>query len=227
MTIEKIHLQKLLQIFYAPDNLRRTLLRGDIRSEIQRNIKKQNGEDTSGGHFHTPFWYDVRGHVAGKRDLRDASKERIAENKRSRQRLYPALTTGFLTWWDEKRRWRNEEFELIPQNINTRLQIADLNAVVKIEHLLAFKVGDQFNRIVYPYFSERPTLPEEGGRIGLWVLGEALANYDRNDMRILDVLRSRSFALIDSPLQGNERDLFLRKYEAALSQWNRLRGEYK
>jgi len=220
MSLEKIHLRKLLKIFYLPARERVAVLREDIRNEIQ----KERGEDTDGGDFYSPFWADAKNHVAGKVDLQAQVKSRIGSNKR-RERLYPQLADGFLSWWNEKRRWRNEPFEFLPENVKVQFPIPKLRGVVKIENLLALKVGDQSNRIIYPYFSEKPKLPDEGGRIGLWLLGEALPNYRREDLRILDILRGTSFAAIDYPLQGNERDLFLSKYEGALKEWKKLRKE--
>lgn len=39
MSIEKIHLRKLLQIFYAPNALRIKLLRNDIRGVIKKDTR--------------------------------------------------------------------------------------------------------------------------------------------------------------------------------------------
>lgn len=223
MSLEKIHLRKLLQIFYLPENRRRSVLREDVKSQI----KKENGGSTNGGgDFYTPFWTDAKRHVAGDLDLHAATEARVESNFR-RRRLYPLLRDGFLGWWDERRRWRNEPFIFMPQSVKTHIVIPEVRGVVKVENLLALKVGDQFDRLVYPYFSEEPELPDEGGRIGLWLLGQALTDYQNDDLRILDVLRSTSFSTTDNPFRGNERDIFLRKYEEALVEWNRIRDEYK
>jgi len=63
--------------------------------------------------------------------------------------------------------------------------------------------------------------------LGLWLLKEALAEYQLSDLRVLDILRVVSFATLDCPLQGNERDLFLQKYERVLREWNTLRKDYE
>lgn len=221
MSIEKIHLRKLLQLFYLPDNKRRSLLRADIRLDLNKEI----GETADGGDFYGPFWADAKNHVAGGPDLRDQIKERIKANK-GRQRLYPLLGDGFLGWWNEKRRWRNEPFEFLPQNVKTQLPIPELNGIVKIENMLALKVGDQFSRIIYPYFSEDPSLPEEGRRIGLSVLNRGIPDYPLADLRVLDVLRSSSYGTLDHALRGNENDLFLKRYGDLLKEWKKLRKEY-
>jgi hypothetical protein len=95
MSIEKIHLRKLLQLFYLPDNRRRSLLRADIRIDLNKAL----GETTDGGDFHGPFWADAKSHVAREVDLRIKIKERIESNK-GRARLYPLLADGFLSWWN-------------------------------------------------------------------------------------------------------------------------------
>jgi hypothetical protein len=221
MSVKTIHLQKLLTIFYAPPRKQKALLRADIRTEIGKN----SGENTNGGHFHVPFWTDVKNHVAGKVDLRERTEFRIARNE-IRKRLYPQLCDGFLKWWNEKRRWRNEAFEFLPLSVRARFSIPELGTTVKVENLLSLKIGDDTNRIIYPYFSEDPELPEEGARVGLWLLSQALPAYHVDDIRILDILRSTSFSTIDCPLQGNEHRLFLQHYKRVLTEWAELRKEY-
>lgn len=109
MSIEKANLRKLLQLFYAADRQQRRLLREDIRNDRRR----ESGGRDEGGDFYSPFWADVKSHVAGHSALKDQSGIRIAANK-SRARLYPVLTDCFLTMWSEKMRWRNEPFEWSP-----------------------------------------------------------------------------------------------------------------
>jgi hypothetical protein len=136
------------------------------------------------------------------------------------------LANGFLSWWDEKRRWRNEPFEFLPETVKTQHSIPELGGTIKIENLLALQIGDQFSRIIYPYFSEDPPLPEEGRRIGLSILNKGLLEYPVEDLRILDVLRVSSYGTLDNPLRGNEYDLFLRRYGDLLKEWKKLREEY-
>lgn len=222
MSIDKIHLRKLLMLFYAPNSLRTAKLREDIRTEIG----KERGQIDGGGDFHVPFWSDVKKFVAGEADLKEQSKLRIDNNK-GRERLYPQLTEKFLNWWEEKRRWRNEVFELVPNSDSAQVPFPDHNATVKVENLLTVKIGGNIDRVVYPYFSESPPLPGEGARLGLWLLGEALRGYHLDDFRILDILRSTSFRTADYPLQGNERELFIQKYDLLLREWEKLKEEYE
>jgi hypothetical protein len=221
MSIEKILLRKLLRLIYLPDNKRTSLLRADIRSDL----KKTAGETSEGGDFHGPFWTDAKNHVAGIGDLRSKIKQRVDRNK-GRKRLYDLLGNGFLQWWDEKRRWRNVPFEVLPESVKAQLLISELGGTIKIENLLALKIGDQSHRIIYPYFSEEPALPEEGRRIGLSVLNKGLVDYSIDDLRILDVLRGSSYGILDHALQGNENELLLRRYGDVLKEWKKLKKEY-
>ncbi len=223
MSIEKIHLRKLLRLFYARPNLQTSLLREDIRSEL----RKERGErgEGSGGDFYVPFWADAKNHVAGKLDLRDRSKHRIDRNQR-RKRLYQSLTDGFLSVWEEKVRWRNEKFEFHAKIAKGKLSLRELNTVVKVENVLAVRIWDGANRAVYPYFYEEPVLPLEGVRLGFWALSEGLSEFQPSYLRIMDMLRGSYFRPPDVPLLGNERDIFIQKYGVLLAEWKRLRREY-
>jgi hypothetical protein len=220
MSIEKIHLRKLLRLFYASVSKRRAILRADIYSEQ----RKEDGEDDEGGgDFHGPFWADAKRHVEGRADLPTQTKMRIAKNAR-RRHLYPLLTQGFLAWWTEKRRWRNEDFTLI-QDVKGRVAFPELKGLVKVENLLAVRVENQFSRIVYPYFSDEPLLPPIGARLGLWLMSEALPIYPVHDLRILDVLRGKSFGVIDVGIEGTERAQFTAEYARVLEEWRKLKDE--
>lgn len=220
MSVEKIHLRKLLGLLYADRRERRRILVSDIRND--RN-KEQNGGG-NGGDFHGPFWADAKDHVAGKLDLREQSEVRVASNK-ARARLYPLLTEGFLSLWNERIQWRNERFETYPISIKAQLRIEELNAAVKIENVVAVKILDGSSRIVYPYFSETPALPAEGARLGLWALKEALTDFRAEDFRIVDILRRSYFRPTEIPAHGNERELFVQKYGDVLNEWRKLRDE--
>lgn len=211
-----------MALFYLPRNLRTSALRDDIRRDINKKMYGAPG----GGDFHGPFWADAKTHVTGHADLRLLTDDRVASNKR-RQRLYPLLRSGFLTWWNEKRRWINEPFEIVEGSIKKQFVVEALGCTVKVENLLSVKIGDESHRLVYPYFSEKPALTAESARVGLWVLNQALPVFSVEDFRILDVLRSASFATIDSPLQGNEEGLFMSQYTALLAEWRKLRKEYE
>lgn len=221
MSLEKIHLRKLLQIFYAPNNKRVDILRRDIRSEIG----KKAGTRSGGPDFYPPFWADVKNHISGQADLRALAEGRIESNAR-RKRLYTAMTDGFLGWWNEKRRWRNEPFELNPISPHSRHKFDNLGTV-KVESLISLRLGAGRSRLIYPYFADVPQLSLEAARIALWVMSQALPNHNLADMRILDVIRGSSFGSVDVPFQGNEEMIFLREYQAVQAEWQRLRREYE
>ena len=111
---------------------------------------------------------------------------------------------------------------MISQSVKAQYKFDEIGCIVKIENLIALSISDETNKIIYPYFSEKPALENEGARIGLWLLGEALGPYIVGDMRMLDVLRGKSYATIDLPLQGNERQIFIERYREALADWDRL-----
>lgn len=221
MSLEKVHLRKLLQLFDASHPKRISLLRADIRAEIS----KENGTSGDGGDFYVPFWADAKKHVAGLLDLTVQTEARIKSNE-GRKRLYPELRDGFLLWWNEKRRWINEPFVLLPENPAIHFPVPGSTAVVKIENTLGLLVGGTSNRIIYPYFSEVPTLTQESARIGLWLLKEAMSDYEEKDLRILDIMRSKSFSLADTPLKGNEQELFSARYKALVAERKKLKKEY-
>lgn len=220
MSLDKIHLRKLLRILYSDDRDRRSLLRSDIRGDI----KKEEGVTGDGGDFYGPFWTDAKAHVAGTGSLPKLTRARIEANK-ARARLYPQLQKGFLEWWNEKRRWRNEPISLL-EGVKGPCDLKELGVTIKVENVLALTVGDDFKRIIYPYFRETPILPNEGVRVGLWVIREALQDQGESNLRFLDILRSSSFGIIDVPLKGDEKEILLRRYGEAVKEWKKLRKEY-
>jgi len=221
MSFTSVPLGKLLQAFYSTEPQLISLLRKDLRSEKK---KKEGIKAGSGGDFYVPFWADVKGHVAGDLDLRVATADRVAGNNR-RERLYPLLQKGFLEWWEERRRLRNVPFRVIRENVKARHEVAELGTV-RVENTMAITVGDEGHRIFYPYFCEDPALSEEGARLGLWLMSQCIQKYDLEDMRILDVLKGRSFSTLDTPLLGNEAALFSEKYAVVLDRWTKLHGDY-
>lgn len=221
MSMETISLRKLMQLMLASDRRRTSLLRANITEGIRREI---NGPSEGGGDFHSPFWADAKAHAAHGLDLRAASVARIEANE-GRSRLYPELTEGFLTWWLERRRQRNEPFEIVEQNIKGRLELPGLGTV-KIENNLAFRIGDDARRIVYPYFCEEPEMVERVARLGLWAMSAAIGEFELADMRILDVIRGRSFSILDTPITGTEEADFRQEYRILLDRWVALRSEY-
>lgn len=221
MSIKTIHLNTLLKAFQLPNNELTTFLRADIR----REIAKENGGNTGGGDFYAPFWSDVKHHVAGNCDLHEETGRRIIANDR-RNRLYPLLRDGFINWWDNKRRWRNEPFGFQPLRVKARYRIEELDAIVKVENLLGLSIGEQDNRLIYPYLYESPELNDQISRLGLWLLSTALSEYNKQDMRLLDVIRSNSYAVSDMSFQGTERAEFILNFERIINKWERLKSEY-
>lgn len=222
MTFEIVGLGRLLRTMYADRADRISVLRTDIREEI----KKENSlSSDKGGDFYGPFWADAKRHVSGEADLRVETSDRISKNPR-RQRLYEILRDGFLLWWEEKRRLRNVPFKTIEANIKARYSAPGLG-VVKVENTLAITVGDDGHRIIYPYFYQDPPLSEEAARLGLWLMSTSITTYATKDMRLLDVIHGRSFSDLDTPLQGNEEALFLKKYDELLRERRILRDEHK
>jgi hypothetical protein len=135
------------------------------------------------------------------------------------------LRDGFLLWWEEKRRLRNVPFKVIETNVKARYEAPGLGTV-KIENTLSITVGDDGHRILYPYFCEDPELSDEAARLGLWVMSQCIKSYPAKNMRLLDVIKGRSFSNLDTPLVGNEEALFLKHYGEILTEWHVLRAEY-
>lgn len=220
MSIEKINLRKLLQLFYADPRHRRSLILADIRNERY----KAEGSSGNGGDFYGPFWADVKDHAAGRSDLIVTTAARIEANP-ARGRLYPLLRDAFLEMWNETMRWRNEPFEFVPESVKAQLPIPELDALVKIENTVSVQIWDGSHRIIYPYFSEDPALPLEGARLGFWALSEALPDFPLSDFRIVDLLRRSYFRPGEVDMRGNERELFVRRYRELLVEWRALQPE--
>lgn len=218
MSIEKINLRKLLQIFAADARKQRSLLLADIRNERA----KESRESGKGGDFYSPFWASVKNHAAGSSNIADQVNLHIERNK-GRGRLYPALRDGFLEMWNEKMRWRNEPFSFTPETIHTQLPIKKLGAVIKIENTASIIAWDGSMRIMYPYFYEAPALSEDEVRLGFWALKEALPNNRLNDFRIIDFIRRSYYRPADIGMKGDEEKQFIKKYKAILDEWKALK----
>jgi len=219
MALEQIHLRKLLKILFLSPSRQRSELRKDIRED---RIKAAGGE-ASGGDFYAPFWADAKDHVFANADLRTMVDRRVAANPR-RRNLYPQLRDGFLLWWNQRRRWTNEPFQL-GQPAKARFLFPDLNAMVKIDSILSVRDGLGDERLVYPYFAPEPALSEQGARLGLWLLTAALPMVPANAIRVLDVIRGRTFSLDRTPLVGNEEQAFQELYSDLLRRRDELRDD--
>lgn len=220
MAIDLISLRKLMQLMLASERRRTALLRANITADLRRQL---NGPG-DGGDFHSPFWADAKRHASGAVNLREATPARVRAHE-GRARLYPLLSEGFLRWWEERRRRRNEPFEVTEAQIRGRLLLDGLG-VVKVENNLGFSIGDDGYRVVYPYFCEEPEMTSDIARLGLWAMSQALRGYNLDDMRILDVLRATSYSTAESPLRGTEEQDFRDQYANLLDRWQQLRREY-
>ena len=221
MTIKIINLNKLLKLFSADDRTRISELRSDLRSERD----KLNGVRNGGGHFHYPWWNAAKLHAVGKADLKSET-EALVEISAQRARLYPLLTKGFLEWLERLRRSTNQQIGWTEEQVHTHYVVPALELTVKVDNLLALKVGEDRHKLIYPYFSEKPVLPERWARVGLWLMGEALSEFDRTDIEILDVLRGQSFSGAQVFLRGDEESIFAAQYLEILRSWEALRPEY-
>ena len=221
MSVLDIPLRKVLQLFYAQQPLRRAILKEDIRLDRR---KEAGGTRSRGGDFYVPFRTDVKTHISGNGDLTQLTDDRIKSN-RSYKRLYPLLKDGILELLSAKLRWSNEPVEIVPQSVHGYIQIEGLGGTIRVKDALHARVREEYIRVVYPYFSEEPALPEEGGRLGLWVMQQALKEFDPNDMRIIDALRRTFFSPQTTPLQGNEEAIFHQNYRSLIGEWERLKDE--
>ncbi len=221
MSVLDIPLRKALQLFYAPQPLRAKILKEDIRLDRK---KESGGSRSRGGDFYLPFWSDVKTHISGDGDLTPLIDVRISSNK-SYKRLYSLLKDGVLELLSAKLRWSNEPIEIVAQSVHGNLHIRDLRGTIRVKDALHARVREEYVRVVYPYFSEEPALPEEGGRLGLWVMQQALKEFGSSDMRIIDPLRRTFFSPITTPLQGNEESVFRSNYRSLVDDWERLKRE--
>lgn len=218
MSVLDIPLRKVLQLFYASPSLRRSILKVDIRLDKKKEI---GGNRSRGGDFYLNFWSDVKMHISGNGDLEQLTDERIEKNKNVK-RLYPLLKDGVLDLLNAKLRWTNEPVEIIARSVHGILKIKDMGGTVRVKDALHARVREEYTRVVYPYFSEEPALPEEGGRLGLWVMQQALTELNPADMRVIDPLRRAFFSPQTTPLQGNEEMIFREYYRSLIGEWERL-----
>ncbi|MDW9608170.1 hypothetical protein GOA59_26550 [Sinorhizobium meliloti] len=221
MSVLDIPLRKVLQLFYAPQSVRRSILKEDIRLDRR---KEEGGNRSKGGDFYQPFWSDVKKHISGDADLSEMTDDRIRSNKNF-TRLYPLLKDGVIDLLGAKLRWSNEPVQIVPKSVHGNLQFGDIGGIIRIRDALHARVRGEYTRVVYPYFSEDPALPDEGGRLGLWAMQQALTEPDPNDMRIIDILRRTFFSPQTTPLRGNEEIEFRENYISLVAEWERLKLE--
>ena len=221
MALENIHLRKLLKLLFLEERKRRSALRADIREDIRREA----GDDAGGGDFYSPFWADAKSHVFGGADLRATTQARIAANSR-RDNLYPRLRDGFLSWWEEKRRWTNQPFKP-GRKLKARYRFPGLDATVKVDNILTVVDGSGDEHVVYSYFSPEPALTDESARLGLWLICQAFPGIPAEELRILDIIRGNTFSLDRTPLTGEEELEFRARYARLIRERDMLRKEYE
>jgi len=222
MSILNVQLRKILQLFYANERLRRRLLLKDIRSDAR---KESGGKRSKGGDFHVPFWADAKAHVTGTADLTRQTGIRMAANP-GRARLYRLLRDASLNIFEERLRWTNKPPVIRIENLNGQFEIAEIAATVRVQNVWLARVGGDVGErkyLIYPYFSEEPSLPDEGARLGLWAMSEALSQQPLDYTWIVDILRRTLFSPATYPLLGDEREIFLRRYQALILERERLK----
>ena len=196
-----------MQLLFAGPQQQRAL----IRAEIRQDTARLNGIQTGGGDFYGPFWADVKEHVAGTGDLVTLCDQRMDRNSR-RERLYPILAQGFLTWWNEHRRWTNEPFEVV-RTPSASFKFNEL-LTLRVDNFLAVRDAHGINRYIYPYFYEQPALKNEAARISLWVFKNAFRALPFENFRILDVSRGQIFSPDRCYLEGDEKNLLTARHKA-------------
>jgi len=222
MTPKSLHLNKLLKLF----ELREQPLVSAVRAELRAERDKLLGYKDGGGDFHAPFWFDAKLHVQDLVDLPTSTTARIAASKQ-RQRLYPLLKDGFLSWFDVVRRRTNERVGWGEVSAHNHYVFPDLDLTVKVDNLLSLRIGEDSYRLVYPYFAEAPVLSERWARVALWVMSEALPRFSITNMEVLDVLRSRGYRGSQIFLKGDEDALFNDRYAQLAALMDELRSEYQ
>jgi hypothetical protein len=217
MSIHTIHLNKLLRFLYLPEAALISRLRSDIREEI----RKEKGVTSEGGHFYMPFWADVKSHVLGKADLTAATDGRVAKRP-SIEDLYRQLEKGFLALWE---RGGNQKIEILDKSPKGIHEIKEYSLKIKVDNIMAIAINGK-ERLGYPYWFPDPFLNEEGARMGLWVMSQALTSENSKNFRIFDIIRSNFFSLENAPLKGNEEEVLLSNFERISNLRDSLRQEY-
>lgn len=221
MPINNLTLRKALRILYSPRAQQISLLRAEIRTSLQES----EGRESGGGDFFGPFWADAKRHVFSEADLHQLVAQRIDRNPR-RRRLYPLLRDGFLTWWNDRRRWTNAPFRE-GQQLRGRLSLDAIDTTLRMDNLLTVQDSRSDERAIYPYFSEEPALSEEAARVGLWAMTEAFPNVEAREFRILDVLRGETSSFNRAQMIGDEREVLQRRFSELLRLYEDLLPEYQ
>ena len=221
MTVRVMNLNKLIRICASNESATTAALREDLRNERDNLI----GLPTGGGHFQHPWWKAAKDHAVGLCDI-ESETALLIEALDRRKRLYPIYTNSFLKWLENLKRGTNYQLTWLPEHINTHYVVPGLELTVKVDNLLALRIGPDQHKLVYPYFSEKPPLNSIWARVALWLMSDALSEYSRTDMEILDVVRGLGHSGASVFLKGDEEHIFKERYTALVKEWISLRPQY-
>ncbi|WP_420549900.1 hypothetical protein [Curvivirga sp.] len=222
MSILRPNLGKLIKFYSHSDKE----LIFDIKKDIELEFKHADAlqglcEYPLPIPYYRAFWSRAKRHVYGYKDLNKALNEFFKEFPSSykKREPYNRAANQFLKWYDEKRRWRNEDFtEDKSKYTFTSFHLGQENPIkLKNEDFLAIKLNNEQKKIIYSCFSPRTMISSEGARIALWIMQEAFPNVPANSFRFFDVLHARSYGLIDYQLIGNEKQLLSSRYKLILN----------
>jgi hypothetical protein len=196
-----------------------------IREDLRAERNRIDGLAGGGGDFHSPFWSDAKSHVIGLFELTEQTSFRI-DQLEQRKRLYPVLCDGFLKWFGDLKKKTNQTVGWHQARVHNRFKFPNLDLTIKVENLMGLHIGQDRHLLVYPYFSENPTLSEKWGRVGLWLMAASLPDFDPTEMHLLDVIRARSFSGASTFLIGDEESIFIARYQQLFEEWMQLRSAY-
>lgn len=214
---KSMHLHKILRLMSCDGKLYRRKLIEDVNQDIKREI---NG-GSSGGEFYTPFWALAKRFVISGGDMRRETAVLIDKHS-GRRNIYPKLEKGFSGWWAEKRRWRNEPFSEIRFE---PIYYSMCGWNIKIVNVLALSGSDASQRLIYPYWYNEPAVDVSIARLGLAVIDQSVNNFKTEELRLLDIIRGRSFSVDDVRLSGGETSEFEQRLKHIVEDWNMLRGK--
>lgn len=220
MSLHTARLSKILKIAYADDRLSRK----DIFDDVSEYIRKENNPEkasSGGGDFHGVLWAAFKDCIFEyDPDSFDQIVKALIDANSRRKRLFPPLAQGLKSWGLEKQRWMNEEIKRIKSPTGT-ITVDGLDIALKVNNILALEIVGKGNRYIYPYFSEEPTVTKEAARVALWQLHQTLPDLDINEIRILDVMRGKSYSVADVPFVGDEQTLFEHHIKSIMQRWDK------
>ncbi|MFC4349597.1 hypothetical protein ACFO5Q_17235 [Kordiimonas lipolytica] len=220
MSLHEARLSKIIKIAYADAKLSRKEIFNDVSACIR---KEQNPESGSGGggDFHGVLWAAFKECIF-EQDVEgfDQMVAALISGNSRRKRLFPQLADGLKSWGLLKRRWMNEEIKRIKNPVGTVI-LEGQDIAFKVNNVLALEIVGKGNRYIYPYFSEKPALNDEAARVALWQLHCALPHVHLDEIRILDVMRGKSYSTVEVPLVGDEHDIFAHQVAEIFQLWDK------